>query len=64
MANRIPITGTKLREAMRDCRYWQPGHPERDEFAGFFQGARAGAREWINVNAAGEDPSNIVRGGA
>ena len=33
MTPRMPITETSLRHAMRDGRYWQSGHPERDDFA-------------------------------
>lgn len=31
----IPMTEATLRQAMRDRRYWQPGHPDREDYAGW-----------------------------
>lgn len=33
MADPIQITEADLRRAMREPRYWQNGHPEREGFA-------------------------------
>lgn len=38
MANPIRITEADLRSAMREPRYWQNGHPERDAFTGWVRG--------------------------
>lgn len=32
MAGRFIVTECSLREAMRDNRYWQAGHPERNAY--------------------------------
>lgn len=32
MTNLIPVTEESLRAAMRDPRYWRPGHPEREAY--------------------------------
>lgn len=38
MANPIRITEADLRSAMREPRYWQNGHPEREGFAAWVSG--------------------------
>lgn len=38
MANPIRITEADLRSAMREPRYWQNGHPEREAFTGWVRG--------------------------
>jgi len=35
MSMRVPVTEPALRRAMRDERYWRPGHPEREGFVGW-----------------------------
>jgi hypothetical protein len=32
MPDQIPLSAADLRRAMRDQRYWQPGHPERSDY--------------------------------
>jgi len=39
MPDRLPITEADLRQAMRDPRYWQAGHPERAAFNAWVAGA-------------------------
>jgi hypothetical protein len=39
MPETIPITAADLRQAMRDPRYWRPGHPEREGYRAWVGGA-------------------------
>lgn len=32
MSDSVPLTASRLRQAMRDPRYWQSGHPERTDY--------------------------------
>lgn len=39
MSETIPLNRADLRQAMRDPRYWQSGHPEREDYRGWVGGA-------------------------
>ena len=39
MPDPIPVSAFDLRQAMRDPRYWQSGHPERREYNAWVEGA-------------------------
>ncbi len=39
MPDPIPLSAADLRQAMRDPRYWQPGHPEQAEYHAWVGGA-------------------------
>lgn len=43
----IPLTDLDLKQAMRDPRYWEPGHPER-----------AGFHDWVTKGWEALYPSN------
>jgi hypothetical protein len=49
----LPINEAALREAMRDRRYWQPGHPERERYGAWVTGAAPdqGADTVVHVRA-------------
>jgi hypothetical protein len=50
----LPIDEAALREAMRDRRYWQPGHPERERYgAGVTEG-------WQALDAAPDQGADTV----
>lgn len=54
MPMRVPISEASLRRAMRDDRYWLPGHPERQAYAGWVSdGYRA-------LGAAGSGGGGVV----
>lgn len=39
MPDPIPVSASDLRQAMRDPRYWQSGHPERGDYTTWVEGA-------------------------
>jgi hypothetical protein len=39
MPDPIPVSASDLRQAMRDPRYWQSGHPERGDYTKWVEGA-------------------------
>jgi len=40
----VPVTEASLKRAMRDPRYWQAGHPERNDYV---RGLPAVGTAWV-----------------
>lgn len=49
----VPITEASLRAAMRDKRYWQTGHPERDAYSDWVTGGWSALEGSPHRNAEG-----------